>query len=316
MGKYILRRLLLLIPTLIGMSLLIFVMVRVMPGDIVDSLTGFDPQYTEAQRAQLRHGFGLDKPMTVQYVEWITQILQGNLGISFRTKEPITQQIVRSMPITLEIAILAICISIVLAIPLGVISAVKQNSATDLLATILGLLGLSFPSFWLATMFLLITSLWFHWTPSLLWVSPFKDPVGNAIQMALPALSMSVGLMASEMRMARSTMLEVLRQDYIRTARAKGLSEWRVVARHALKNAFIPVITVIGLQLGGLMGGSVIVEQIYGLPGMGWTLLQGVNNRDYAVMQVAALLMATIFVCMNLLVDVAYAFFDPRIRYE
>jgi peptide/nickel transport system permease protein len=193
---------------------------------------------------------------------------------------------------------------------------VRQNGPVDLWARVAGLIGLSMPSFWLATLFLLFTSLVFRWTPSVIWVSPLEDLPRNLLQMLLPALALSVQLMAVEMRMVRSSLLEVLRQDYIRTARAKGLNERIVLLRHGLKNAFIPVITIIGIQLGALMGGSIIIEQIFGLPGIGWTMIQAIFNRDYPVVQAASLFLAVIFVVINLLVDLTYAFLDPRIKYS
>jgi peptide/nickel transport system permease protein len=315
MTKYLLRRLVLLIPTLIGMSLLVFLMVRLLPGDIVDAMVGLDPQYTEEAKASLRHEYGLDVPIPVQYVRWIADIARGNLGMSFRTREPIVTQLIRSFPITLELALLSIFLSVIVAIPLGVLSAMRQNSGLDFFAHITGLIGLSVPNFWLATLFLLFTSLVMHWVPSVIWVSPIKNPLTNLSQMILPALALSVQLMAVEMRMARASMLEVLRQDYIRTARSKGLRESAVMFRHALKNAFIPVVTIIGIQLGALMGGSIIIEQIFGLPGVGWYMVQGVMLRDYPVIQVTTLFLATIFVVMNLLVDITYAYLDPRIKY-
>jgi peptide/nickel transport system permease protein len=315
MFKYILRRLLILIPTLIGMSILIFVMMRLLPGDIVDAMVGMDSTVTDEAKEELRAAFGLSDPWPVQYVRWIGQILRGDLGTSFRSREPITDQLLRALPITLELALLAILISLPVAIPLGVLSAVRQNSKLDLVARVAGLIGLSVPSFWLATLFLLFTSLTFRWVPSVIWINPLDDPLGNLQQMALPALALAVQLMAVEMRMMRASMLEVLRQDYIRTVRAKGLAERAVLYRHALKNAFIPVITIIGIQIGVLMGGSIIIEQIFGLPGIGWYLLQGIFNRDYPIVQVTTLFLASIFVIINLLVDLTYAFLDPRIRY-
>ncbi len=316
MSKYILRRLILIIPTLLVMSFIIFWMVRAMPADIVDALVGVDPSITPEAKAALRHSFGLDDPIPVQYLRWVTEALQGDLGKSFRTREPITKSLVASLPITLELAFLAIVMSVIVAVPLGVLSAVKRNSNVDFWARAGGLIGLAFPNFWLATMFLLITSLAFHWVPPVIWIPPDKDLVGNLIQMFLPALALSVQLMAVEMRMARASMLEVLRQDYIRTARAKGLREGVVVFKHALKNAFIPVITVIGIQMGSLLGGSVIIEQIFGLPGVGWFLLSGIFGRDYPVVQVTALFLATVFIVVNLLVDITYAYLDPRIKYS
>ena len=315
MTKYLIRRVVLLIPTLIGMSMLVFLMVRLLPGDIVDAMVGLDPQYTPEAKAVLRHQYGLDVSIPVQYVRWIADISRGNLGQSFRTREPIVTQLGRSFPVTLELALFSIFLSVIVAIPLGVVSAVRQNSGVDFLAHITGLIGLSVTNFWLATLFLLFTSLALHWVPSVIWISPFKEPITNLSQMIMPALALSVGLMAVEMRMARASMLEVLRQDYIRTARSKGLRESSVMFRHALKNAFIPVITVIGIQIGALMGGSIIIEQIFGLPGVGWYMIQGVMTRDYPVIQVTTLFLAAIFVMMNLLVDLTYAYIDPRIKY-
>lgn len=316
MFKFLLRRLLILIPTLIGMSMLIFVMMRLLPGDIVDAMVGMDSTVTDEAKQELREAFGLADPWPVQYTRWMGEILRGDLGTSFRSREPITDQLLRALPITLELAILAILISIPVAIPLGVLSAVHQNSKLDLVARVLGLIGLSIPSFWLATLFLLFTSLTFRWVPSVTWINPLENPLGNLQQMALPALALAVQLMAVEMRMMRASMLEVLRQDYIRTVRAKGLGERAVLYRHALKNAFIPVVTIIGIQIGVLMGGSIIIEQIFGLPGVGWYLLQGIFNRDYPIVQVTTLFLAAIFVFINLFVDMAYAFLDPRIRYS
>lgn len=316
MGKYILRRLALLIPTLIGMSIIIFAMVRLMPGDIVDSLVGLDPTVTPEAKAELRRAYGLDDPVPVQYAKWVGGIFQGDLGKSYRTRQPITQEIINALPVTIELAIYALFMSVIVAIPLGVLSAIRRNSWIDFSARLTGLLGLAFPNFWLATMFLLITSLGFQWVPPVFYISPIQDLPGNLLQFFLPALSLSVALMAIEMRMARTSMLEVLRQDYIRTARAKGLADRVIYFKHALKNSFIPVITVIGIQMGALLGGSVIIEQIFGLPGVGWYLLQGIQARDYPVVQVTALFLATVFVVMNLFVDITYAFLDPRIKYD
>jgi peptide/nickel transport system permease protein len=316
MSKYILRRLILLIPTLIGMSLVIFFMVRLMSGDIVDVLVGADATATAESKAELRRKLGIDQPIPIQYVRWVFDVLRGDLGTSLYTREPITLKLWQALPITLELAFLAIVMSIVVAVPLGVMSAVKRNSSTDFWVRIAGLIGLAFPNFWLATMFLLITSLYFQWVPPVIFIPLSKDLFGNLQQMFFPALSLSVGLMAIEMRMTRASMLEVLRQDYIRTARAKGLREAVVVFKHALKNSFIPVITVIGIQMGSLMGGSVIIEQIFGLPGVGWNLVQGIFGRDYPMVQVTSLFLATIFITVNLLVDLTYAYLDPRIKYS
>ena len=315
MGKYILRRLFLLFITVFAMSVVIFLMVRLMPADVVDAMVGVDPTITAEAKAALRHSFGLDDPIPVQYVKWVGEAFQGNLGQSFRTREPITKSLTAALPITLELAFLAIVMSVIIAIPAGVLSAVKRNGSVDFWARAAALIGLAFPNFWLATMFLLFTSLAFHWVPNVIFIPLTQDVAANLVQMFLPALALSVQLMAVEMRMARASMLEVLRQDYIRTARAKGLREGVVVFKHALRNAFIPVITVIGIQVGNLIGGSVIIEQIFGLPGVGWMLYQGISGRDYPVVQVSALFLATVFVSVNLLVDLTYAYLDPRIKY-
>lgn len=314
MGTYILKRIVLLIPTLIGMSLLIFLMLRLLPGDIVDLLIGTDTQVSAVDRENLRRAMGLADPLPIQYLRWIGGLLTGDPGVSMRTRQPISVGLAQSLPITLQLTLMATGLATLLAVPLGVISAVKRNSQTDFWARIAGLIGLSLPSFWLATLFLLFTSLVFEWVPPVFYISPFEDLAGNLQQMILPALALSVQLIAIIMRMTRTTMLEVLRQDYVRTARAKGLTDRVVIFRHALRNSLIPVITIIGIQLGSLLGGSVIIEQIFGLPGIGWWLLQAIYNRDYPVVQNAAMLLATVFVVVNLVVDLLYAVIDPRIR--
>ncbi len=316
MAKYILRRLALLVPTLIGMSIIIFTMVRLMPGDIVDELVGIDNQVTPEAKAELRRAFGLDDPIPVQYVKWVYQISQGDLGRSYRTRQPITEQLVRALPVTIELALLALSVSVVVAVPLGVLSATNRNGAVDFVVRLAALIGLAFPNFFLATLLLLGSSLLFHWVPPVFYISIFENPAKNLSQFAFPALSLAVALMAIEMRMARTSMLEVLRQDYVRTALAKGLESNAVNYKHALRNAFIPLITVIGIQMGGLLGGSVIIEQIFGLPGVGWYLLQGIQGRDYPVVQVTALFLAIVFAVLNLLVDILYGFLDPRISHE
>lgn len=316
MGKYILRRLILLVPTLLGISALVLILMRLLPGDAVDVLVGPELVVGPEQRKALYRMFGLDAPIHIHYVRWITEVVQGNLGVSVRTAQPITKIILQRLPVTVELALLAAVLSWVIAIPLGVVSAVRRNGAVDFVAHISGLIGLSVPNFWLATMLLLVTSLYLGFQPALIWVSPFKDLLANLKQMLLPVLSLSAVLMAVVMRMMRSSMLEVLGQDYIRTARSKGLRETIVLARHAFKNAAIPVVTVQGIQVGYLLGGAVVIEQIFGLPGIGWLILNGIYQRDYPVVQGAVLFVAVTFVLVNLLVDVVYAYLDPRIRYD
>lgn len=314
MAKYALRRLLMLIPTLLGMSVLIFLMLRLLPGDIVDIIAGADPQSGEAARERLREAMGLADPLPVQYFRWLGNLLQGDPGTSLRTGQPVGELLLASLPITVELAVLATLIATLVAIPLGVVSAVKRDSALDFVARVGGLIGLSLPSFWIATLALLFTSKMFGWVPSTRFISPLEDPLGNLQQMLLPALALAIQLMAIEMRMTRTTMLEVLGQDFVRTARAKGLRQQTVVFRHALRNALIPVITVIGFQLGTLLGASAIIEVIFGLNGIGYTLLQAIFNRDYPLVQGATIYLATAFVLVNLVVDVLYAYLDPRIK--
>jgi peptide/nickel transport system permease protein len=314
MGKYILRRLIMLVPTLIGMSLLIFLMLRLLPGDILDIIAGTDAQVSEEQMQKLREAMGLADPIPVQYIKWLGDILRGDPGNSMRSGEPVSELLRRALPITVELAVLSVIISTVVAVPLGVISAVKRDTPLDFASRVGGLIGLSLPSFWLATLMLLVSAKAFGWTPSLRFVPIWQDPVANLKQMLLPAIAIGVQLMAIIMRMTRTTMLEVLGQDYVRTARAKGLRSRIVLYRHALKNALIPVITVIGFQLGTLMGSSAIVEVIFGLNGIGNTLLQGIFNRDYTLVQAATLYLAVVFVLINLAVDILYGFLDPRIK--
>jgi peptide/nickel transport system permease protein len=314
MGMFILRRLLMLIPTLLGMSILIFLMLRLLPGDIVDIIAGTDAQADSAAKQRLREAMGLDDPIPVQYVKWLGNLLQGDPGTSLRSGKPVGELLWRSLPITVELATLAVLMATLVAIPLGVISAVKRDTGTDFAARVAGLFGLSLPNFWIATLLLLFTSTQFGWVPKTHYISIFDDPLGNLKQMWLPAFAIAIQLMAIEMRMTRTTMLEVLNQDYIRTARAKGLRDRIVVYRHALRNALIPVITVIGFQLGALMGSSAIVEVVFGLNGVGYTLLQAIFNRDYPLVQAATLYLAIVFVLINLTVDVLYAVLDPRIK--
>ncbi len=316
MGRYLLRRLILLIPTLLGISALVLVLMRLLPGDAVDVLVGPELVLGAEQRKALYRLFGLDAPIHIHYVNWLVEVVQGNLGLSVRTAQPITKLILQRLPVTIELTLLATALAWLVAIPLGVLSAVRRNGAVDFVAHISGLIGLSVPNFWLATMLLLVSSLYFGWQPSLIWVSPFKDLLGNLQQMLLPVLSLSAVLMAVVMRQMRSSMLEVLSQDYIRTARSKGLRERIVLARHAFKNAAIPVITVQGIQVGFLLGGAVVIEQIFGMPGIGWMVLNGIYQRDYPVVQGGVLFVAVAFVLVNLAVDLVYAYVDPRIRYD
>jgi peptide/nickel transport system permease protein len=307
----------LLVPTLLGISILVFALMRLIPGDVVQVMLGTEAQLAPEQRQTLYRLFGLDAPLHVQYLRWLGDLLRGDLGVSLRTAEPVTAVILGRLPVTLELATLAALLSWTLAVPLGVMAAIRRHGALDALAHALGLVGLSVPNFWLATMLLLVTSRYLRWQPAgAEWASPLRDPLTNAQQMLLPVLSLSAALVAVVMRMTRSAMLEVLGQDYIRTARAKGVGETLILARHASKNAAIPVITVMGVQVGYLLGGAVVVELIFGLPGLGWMILNGIYQRDYPLVQGGVLFVAVVFVLVNLLVDLTYAYLDPRIRYD
>jgi peptide/nickel transport system permease protein len=313
---YILRRLAFALPTLILVSIGIFLMVRLLPGDIIDILFGGDQTASEEVKQQAREQLGLNGSYAEQYWRWISGVLQGDFGFSLRNAEPVSNIVFDALTVTLELVLIALLIATIVGVPLGVISAVRRDTGWDVGARVGGLIGLSVPSFWLATLLLLITSRAFGWVPPLVYISPFDDPVGNLSQFILPALSISVFTMAIVMRMVRATMLEVLGQDYVRTARAKCVGRKTVISKHALRNALIPVITIIGFEIGVLIGGAAIIETIFGLPGVGYVLLQAIFGRDYPVIQAMTLLIAVTFIFANLLVDVLYGVLDPRISQE
>ena len=314
MARYALRRLLFVVPTLLGMSVLIFGMVRLLPGDVVDAMFTGESGASAGAKLAIRKALGLTEPLPVQYVKFVGGVATGALGQSLTSGEPVAAIMGRAVPITVELAALAAVTATAVGIPCGVISAVRPNTALDFAARLGGLIGLSVPNFWFATLALLATSVFLHWVPPVTWIPPWRDLPANLTQMAIPVLAIGVYLMATVMRMTRATMLEVLRQDYIRTARAKGAPSAAVMFRHALRNSLIPVITVIGFQVGTLIGGATIVEVIFGLPGMGYTLVQAIFGRDYTVIEVAALFLALVFVLINLLVDLLYGLLDPRIE--
>ena len=304
------------IPTMIGISILIFLMVRLLPGDIVSVLAGGDIGSDPELIEQARRDLGLTGSYPEQYWRWISGVLQGDLGVSLRNTEPVSTVLLNALPITAELVFLGLLIATVIGVPLGVLSAVKRDSKHDFAARIGGLIGVSIPSFFLATLLLLFTSKVFGWVPPLNYVPFYEDPIENLSQFILPAISIAVFTLAIVMRMVRATMLEVLGQDYVRTARAKGVKRTVVISRHALRNSLIPVVTVVGFEIGILMGGSAIVEIIFGLPGLGNTLINAIFNRDYPVVQGATMLLAFIFIFANLLVDLLYGVLDPRITQE
>ncbi len=319
MSRYIARRLLMLIPMLIGVSLVLFVLMRLIPGDIASLIlmgpsgeSGADPKAV----AELRHKLGLDRPLPMQYLTWIAGLGRLDAGNSLWSDRPVFTEILERLPLTLEMALLAIMLSLVVALITGMLSAVRQDTWVDYLFRVISIAGLSIPNFWLGTLVILVLSLVFFWTPPLGYVDFFEDPWTNLQQIFWPALALGYTLSAVISRMTRSAMLEVLRQDYIRTARAKGLSGHVVVLRHALKNALLPVITLSAIQLGNLLGGTVIMETIFTLPGVGRYLVDAIFHRDYPVTQTIVVMMGTIFVCLNLVVDLLYAWLDPRIRYD
>ena len=314
--RYLARRAVWTILAVLGVSVLIFFLVRLLPGNIVDIIAGTEGQLSRAQRAAVLKEFGLDQPLPVQYLRWVGSMLQGNFGWSFRTGQPVAALIVSRLPITIELALLAVLSVALVAIPFGVAASVSRSRRVRTLVQIIGVLGLSLPNFWIAILLIIGASSLFGWLPALIYVPPWTDPWVNLQQMFLPVLSLGLGLSAVVMRMTRSSMLEVLGQDFIRVARAKGLATRTVLLRHALRNALIPIVTVLGLQMGFLLGGVVITEQIFGLPGLGWTLLNGVYQRDYPVVQGTVMVFAVTFVLVNLFVDLLYTYLDPRIRYE
>jgi peptide/nickel transport system permease protein len=312
---YVVRRTLSVVPAVFGVTVLVFLLLRLIPGDVVDQMLGAQGNITEAQREALRHFFGLDQPIYVQFWDWVSRLAVGDMGESFRTATPVSELILSRLPVTLELTIFAMLIGTAIGLTTGIAAAVYRNSAVDDGARVVSLFGLSIPEFWQGTMLLLLTSLWLHWIPPVDYVAPWQDPVKNVLMFLLPALSLGTVLAANVTRMTRSAMLDVLRRDYVRTARAKGLQDRLVVLRHGLKNALIPVITVSGLQIGYLLGGAVIIEQVFTLPGLGRLLLDSIYGRDYPVVQGTVLVIAIAFVLVNLAVDLCYAFLDPRIKY-
>ena len=316
MYGYALRRLAYSGVTLVGLSLVIFLLLRMVPGDVVSQMIDLQSEADPRQAEELRRFFGLDQPWHAQYANWLAGVVTGNLGQSWRLGGSVLSHILNGMSVTLELALLATLFSVVVGIPCGVWAAVRQNRLEDDALRLASLAGLSVPVFWQGSMLILLFSLWLHWSPPMRWISPLDDLGGNLTLMALPAVTLGTASAAVVVRMTRNAVLEVLRQDYIRTAFAKGLAGRVVLTRHALKNALIPIITVAGLQLGYLLGGAVVVEEVFTLPGVGRLLLQGLTQRDYPVVQGSILFVAVLFMLINFLVDLAYAVVDPRIRYS
>lgn len=313
MREYILRRLLTLIPVLIGISLCVFFIMQLVPGDVVSGILGIEQ--TPELRVTWEKKLGLDQPPAIQYLRWMGNVLRGDFGESFRTGMPVFPEIISRFKITAELALLACMMSLIIAIPLGILSALKRNQPMDKGVRVVALLGVSVPSFASATLIILFLSKVFGYFTPVKYVSLFEDLGTNLEIMLLPAFVLGTSMSGSVMRMTRSSILEVLRQDFIKAVRAKGASERITIFRHALKNGCIPIITLVGMQMGSLLGGTVVIEQIFSIPGLGQYVLTGISQRDYPVVQGAVLFIAFIYVMINLLVDVLYTYVDPRIQY-
>jgi peptide/nickel transport system permease protein len=314
--KYVLRRVLLAVPVLVLSSLIVFGLMRVMPGDALTALMAESGNVGEKELQKLRKDLGLDLPYYKQYLVWVWQMVSFNPGDSIFTNEPIPVALRKAIPVTLELATLAMILGLVIAIPIGVLSATHQDRLSDYVGRVVAVSGLSMPEFWLGTLVITFAAIWFHWMPPIGYVSFWESPWKNLQQFLVPAAILGFRLSAATMRMTRSTVLEVLREDYVRTAWAKGLAGKIVVYKHALKNALIPVVTIVGGQLGVLLAGTVVVETIFALPGMGRLTVEAILYRDYPVVQTNVMLVAGTLVTLNLLVDMTYAWLDPRIRYQ
>jgi len=316
MREYILKRLLLMIPTLLGVSILVFSLIRLLPGDAVTAMLLEVSYVTPEDIERIREQLGLNVPFFEQYSKWVLGIITLDWGESLWTGQPVLPSLVDAFYVTGELVIAATTFAILLALPLGIVSAIRQDKGIDYVARLFAIGGISLPNFWLAIMVILIGSVYFNYLPPIGYVAPWENPWDNFQQFLFPAVVLGYGLSATKARMLRNTMLEVLRQDYVRTAYSKGLRERVVVWRHVLKNAFIPVLTLWGVSFARLMGGTVIIEVIFALPGVGRFMYEAILERDYPVVQGGTMFLATVMVMTNLLVDLAYAWLDPRIRYS
>jgi peptide/nickel transport system permease protein len=316
MGAYILRRLLALLPTLLLASVIVFVSVRLIPGDVIDLMLSQNDLAAESKtREQLIAALGLDRPMWQQYLRWLSGIvLHGDLGSSLWQGTPVTELLLARVPVTFELGAIALVVGLTIALPIGVYSAIRQDTAGDYLARSFSILLLAIPNFWLGTMVMVFPSIWWGWSPSVNFVPFTESPLQNLQHLLVPGIVLGAALSAITMRMTRTMMLEVLRQDYIRTAWAKGLGERLVIMRHALRNAMIPVITLVGLQVPILIGGAVIIEQIFVIPGMGLLMLEAVQQRDYPIVTGVFLMVGVVVLMINLLVDLSYGLLDPKVR--
>ena len=313
MKSYLLKRLLVAFPSLVIASVIVFTLPRLLPGDAVQLMV--EEKAYGKDIDELRAKLGLDRPIYVQYFAWLGNVMRGNLGESLWTRRAVSEELTRRLPVTLVLGLMSIVFAILIAIPIGVLAAVRADTIRDYVARSAAILGLSVPGFWLATLVIILPAMWWGWTPHLAFTEFAQDPVKHFVQFLLPAAILGVASAAAIMRLTRAMLLEVLRQDYVRTAWAKGLDEGWVVFKHSLKNAIIPVVTILGIQLAQIFSGTVIIESIFGLPGMGRFLFDAILQRDYPVIQGINLLVVTVIVCMNLAVDMLYAVLDPRIRF-
>jgi peptide/nickel transport system permease protein len=314
MKAYLLKRLLAAIPSLLIASIMVFTLPRLLPGDAVQLM--LEEKAYGKDLDDLRHKLGLDRPIYIQYFAWVGNVARGDLGESLWTKRTVAEELGRRLPVTLLLGSLAMLFAILMAIPIGVLAAVRADTLRDYVARSAAILGLSVPGFWLATLVIILPAMWWGWTPTLSFTEFGGNPTRHVLQFLLPAAILGVASAAAIMRLTRGMLLEVLRQDYVRTAWAKGLREGAVVLKHSLKNAVIPVVTILGIQLVQIFGGTVIIESIFGLPGMGRFLFDAIVQRDYPVIQGINLVVVSIVVVMNLGVDLLYAVLDPRIRYS
>jgi peptide/nickel transport system permease protein len=320
MRAYAIRRVLLIFPTLLLLTIVVFLSVRFIPGDVIDMMISEvnieNVMSYEEARDMLRGQLGLDTPVHIQYWKWLTRIVQGDLGTSLRTGRSITEVFSSKVPISIELGVLSMIIGLILAFPIGIYSAVRQDTLLDYTGRTLAILMMSVPGFWIMTMVIVFPAIWWNWIPPMEYIPLTQDPAGNLVQFIIPAVIMGASFSGGAMRFVRTLMLEVLRQDYIRTAWAKGLSERTVIIRHALRNTMIPQVTLIGMALPGLIGGSVVTEQIFNLPGVGRWLFEAVTQRDYPIICGMNLVFSTLVLFCNLAVDLTYAWLDPRVQYR
>ena len=311
--RYLAKRLVVAIPSLLIASLIVFTLPRLIPGDVVAMM--LEEKAYAKDLDELRAKLGLNRPIYVQYFEWLGRAVRGDLGESLWTRQPVLHEIRNRLPITLELALLAVVVALAIAVPVGVVSAARQDTVQDYTARSVAILGLSVPGFWLATLVIVLPAIWWGWRPLTGYVEISKDILGHFVQMLLPAVILGIAFAAALMRLTRGMLLEVLRQDYVRTAWSKGLRERVIILKHGLRNAIIPVITYLGTQLPQVIGGTVIIETIFGLPGMSRFLFEAINQRDYPVIQGVNLVVVSFVVLTNLAIDALYAVLDPRIRY-